>query len=98
VAEGAKPETRELMLYAPVNQPKAAAVKGAKSSKAPKAKIERKSKSGNEKAKSSEVKKPSAKSSNKGKPKTEAEIKARAERVKAAQERAKAKKANEPKK
>ncbi len=99
VAEGAKPETRELMLYAPVNQPKAAADKGAKSSKAPKAKVERKSKAGgSEKSKTSEPKQPSEKSSNKGKPKTEAEIKARAERVKAAQERARAKKANEPKK
>lgn len=98
VTEGAKPETRELMLYASLNQPKAAADKGAKSSKVPKAKVERNSKSGNEKAKSSDPKQPSAKSSTQRKPKSEAEMKARDERVKAAQERARAKKANGPKK
>ncbi len=98
VAEGAKPETRELMLYAPVNQSKAAADRGAKSPKAPKPKVERKSKAGNEKSKSSEPKQPSANSSTQRKPKSEAEKKARDERVKAAQERARAKKANEPKK
>ncbi len=93
VAEGANPETRELMLYASVKQP--AADKGSKS---PKAKAERKSKSGNEKAKPSDPKQPSTKSSAQRKPKSEAEMKARDERVKAAQERARAKKANEPKK
>ena len=65
VAEGAKPETRELMLYTPVNQSKASAVKGAK---APKTKAERKAKSENEKNKPSEPKQPSAKSATTDRP------------------------------